>query len=112
MLGRAAFEQLLAVEAVFADLVIRVIDQEQLVALGHVHAVGAIRELALAPGVKEVTVAVVDHHRVVATAKQVDIALRVGADAGDVGVLVARWKPLPTLDELVLQRSAANLERF
>ena len=102
---RADLLQQLAVEAVAADGVPAVVDEEHLVAAGHEHPVGAVAEHALAPGVDEVPVAVVDHHRMVATAVEKDVAARVGADRRDVGVLPSARQLFPTLDEFELQRS-------
>ena len=89
---------------------VRVVDEEQLIALGHVHTVGAVRELAFAPRLEELAVTVVDHDRVVAAAEEIDVATRVGAHARDVGVTVAGWKLFPALDELVLERAAPHFE--
>jgi hypothetical protein len=70
----------------------------------------AVGELALPPGLEEVPIAVVDHHWMVAATEEVDVALGIGAHASDVCVLIACWKLLPTLDELVLERATAYFE--
>jgi hypothetical protein len=54
LLTRPEAEHALAVQGVAPDGVVRVVDQEQRVAGGHMHAVGAIRKLARTPGVEEV----------------------------------------------------------
>src|SRR5947209_6342247 len=51
VLGRPALEQLFAVERVPGDSMLRVVDEVQRVVRGHVHTVGAVGELTLAPGV-------------------------------------------------------------
>src|SRR5947208_11105782 len=49
-LSGPALEHLLALECEFADFVVRIVDDVQRVFLVHLHAVGAVRELALPPG--------------------------------------------------------------
>ncbi len=110
MLGRPEIEHLLAVQRVLADGVIGIVDQVQRVVFAHVHAMRAVRELSFAPRAQEMPVAIVNHHRMVAATEKVDVAFGIAAHARDVCVLVACWKLLPALDELVLERATAHFE--
>jgi hypothetical protein len=75
-----------------------VVHTEDFVLTIHEHPVDPVAESPLAPRVNEITVAVVDHHGVIATAVEVHVEIRVSAHGSDVIVTEPGRQALPVFD--------------
>src|SRR6185436_3088129 len=83
---------------------IAVVREPERVVRRHGDAVSPHREDALAPRADEAAVTLVDEHRVIAPAEEIDAARRVDRDVCDIGMLVSGRKLLPAIDNFVRGR--------
>src|SRR3954451_9355134 len=80
--GHAQLQQNFAIERDLADEMAAIVGQEHRVVGRHMNAVRS-RVLALAPGAQEISLAVEDHHRMLAAIEDMDIVFTVDTDSAD-----------------------------
>src|SRR4030095_11137477 len=90
----------LAVRRELPDGVVAVVRRVHGVVGADRDAVRPVREVALAPGVDELSARVVNDDRMVAAADQEDAVLQVAGNSGDVTVLEPLGQLLPTFDDV------------
>jgi hypothetical protein len=80
--GHAQLQQNFAVERDLADEMPAIVGQEHRIVGRHMNAVRS-RVLALAPGAQEISLAVEDHHRMLAAIEDIDIIFTIDTDPAD-----------------------------
>ena len=98
----ADFSEVGAIESVFVDAVVLIIDEVEFIVGGHVTAMRA-DELAFTPGVEEFAVLVEDDDGMFATAENIDPVVGIDGDAGDFGETPAFGQLLPVFDHVVFE---------
>src|SRR3954462_14862924 len=78
--GAAPLQQNFATERDLADEMPAIVGQEHRVIGRHMNAVRS-RVLALAPGTQEISIAVEDHHRMLAAIEDIDIVFAIDTDS-------------------------------
>src|ERR1044071_6416289 len=96
----ADLEQHLPVECAFADGMVAVIGAIERVVRPDMQTVGAV-EQRLAPGIEQVSIAVEDHHRVLAAIEHIDPVLPIDGDRSDVSEAPTRRQFCPVADDPV-----------